>query len=84
MVTVGTSVFVPTNVHYDYVSGLSLFYVFPESETIGVAFNPTKIKCAQCNTPVAEVVAGSMIIRNKHHGTRHTTVFTKNDLKNLL
>jgi hypothetical protein len=70
---------------YTYASGLSLIYLFPEkSSAFGVAFNPTKVQCSKCNTPVAEVVGGSLIIRSKHHGTRHVTAFSKSDLQKLL
>jgi DNA-binding MarR family transcriptional regulator len=38
------------------------------------------IRCAQCNTPVAEVQNGCLVIRAKHHGEEHTTVLPLNDL----
>ena len=31
--------------------------------------------CSQCNTPVAQLIGGYLIIQSKHHGERHTTVF---------
>ena len=32
------------------------------------------IPCAQCNTPIAELIGGFLIIRSRHHGEKHTTV----------
>ncbi len=70
---------------YSYASGLSLIYVFAErSNEIGIAFNPTKIQCAECNTPIAEIIGGSFIIRSKHHSSRHVTSFSKHDILQLL
>jgi len=70
---------------YTYSSGLSLVYVFAErTNELGIAFNPTKVQCAECNTPIAEIIGGSLIIRSKHHSSRHTTVFSKKDLLQLL
>jgi hypothetical protein len=81
-VTIGGSVFYPEQ--YNFASGLSMIFVFPESTKVGVAFNPTKLKCAECNTPVAEVAAGSIIIRSKHHGNRHITAMSISDLQSII
>lgn len=82
VLTIGASVFTPTMVQY--TSGLSIMFLHQPASKIGLAFQPQKLSCAECNTPVAEFAAGSLIIRNKHHGRRHVTVFTKQDLINIL
>ena len=81
-VIVGGSVFLPDS--FSFSSGLSLVYLYPPSSKIGLAFNPIKLSCAECNTPIGEIAAGSLIIRSKHHGSRHTTVLSKRDLIRLL
>jgi len=78
-VTVGTSIFTPF-----FEPGMSVVYVYPSGSKIGLVFNPTKLSCAECNTPIAEVAAGSLIIRSKHHGSRHTTVMSKKEITQLL
>ena len=81
-VTVGGSIFTPDKLIFK--SGMSIVYVYPPGSKIGIAFNPTKLTCAECNTPIAEVAAGSLIIRSKHHGSRHITVLSKKDIISLL
>ena len=81
-VIVGGSTFFPDR--FSFSSGLSLIYIYPPSSKIGLAFNPVKISCTECNTPIGEIAAGSLIIRSKHHGSRHTTVLSKSDLNTLL
>lgn len=82
-ISVGGSMLTPHR--YTFSSGLSLIYIFPEkANELGIAFNPTKVHCSECNTPIAEIIGGSFIIRSKHHGTRHVTAFSKKDLLNLL
>jgi hypothetical protein len=66
-----------------YTSGMSLVFLFTEASRIGVAFNPIKLRCNECNTPVAELAGGSIIIRNRHHGTKHTTSIAIDDLQNI-
>jgi hypothetical protein len=78
-VTVGASVFTPY-----FTTGMSIVYVNPPGSRIGLVFNPTKLTCAECNTPIAEIAAGSLIIRSKHHGSRHTTVISKKEITQLL
>lgn len=65
-------------------SGLSMIYLFPSTSRIGIALNPTKVLCAECNTPIAEVNGGSLIIRSKHHSQRHVTHIALNDLNQLI
>ncbi|MHC4181793.1 MAG: hypothetical protein ACYSR0_00390 [Planctomycetota bacterium] len=67
-----------------YTSGLSLMYLFTESARFGIVFNPIKVKCDECNTPVAEIAGGSIIIKNRHHGSKHTTTIAVDDLNNLI
>ena len=81
-VTVGGSVFYPEK--YVVSSGLSMIFIFPESTKVGITFNPIKLKCAECNTPVAEIAAGSIIIRSKHHGKRHVTALPLDNLQNSI
>lgn len=78
---IGTSIFRPT--HFGYSSGLSIIYLDPPSSKIGVAFSATLLHCAQCNTPIAEVAGGSLIIKSKHHSQRHTTAIAISELQNL-
>ena len=78
----GGSMFTPDR--YTFESGLSIVYIYPSTSKIGLAFNSTKLPCAECNTPVAEVAAGSLIIRSKHHGSRHTTILSKSEITALL
>lgn len=33
-----------------------------------------KVGCAECRTPVAEVVDGVLVIKSRHHGNVHTTI----------
>ena len=81
-VTIGASVFRTNSIAY--TSGLSVLFLQHPSSKIGLSFNPLKISCAECNTPVAEVTAGSLIIRSKHHGSRHVTAFSKESLIDIL
>lgn len=67
-----------------YTSGMSLILLFTEASRIGIAFNPIKLKCHECNTPVAEIAGGSIIIKNRHHGQKHTTAFTVGDLQQIM
>lgn len=41
---------------------------------------PDYIRCSECNTPIAEVQNGCLVIRAKHHGDEHTTVLPLDDL----
>jgi hypothetical protein len=45
---------------------------------------PDVIRCAECGTPVAEVQAGALVIRSKHHGNAHVTVLSWERLRQLL
>jgi hypothetical protein len=76
------STFYPERV--TYTSGLSLMYLFTESTRLAIAFNPIKLKCSECNTPVAEIAGGSIIIKNRHHGKKHATSIAIDDLNNLM
>jgi hypothetical protein len=67
-----------------YTSGLSLMYLFTESTRLAIAFNPIKLKCSECNTPVAEIAGGSIIIKNRHHGSKHTTSIAIGELNKLI
>ena len=62
-------------------SGLSLIYLFPEASKLGIVFNSTKLKCAECNTPVAELIGGSLVIRSRHHSQKHVTAIPLNKLE---
>ncbi len=39
-----------------------------------------KLKCSECNTPIAEVYSGSLIIRSRHWSKKHITVIPINRL----
>ena len=80
-VNIGGSVFSPDR--FDVVSGLSVFFLFADSSKIGVALNPIKVNCAECSTPIAEIVGGSLVIKSKHHGERHTTSISLNELNRI-
>lgn len=41
---------------------------------------PDYIRCSECNTPIAEVQNGCLVIKARHHGDEHTTVLPLNDL----
>jgi uncharacterized protein with PIN domain len=45
---------------------------------------PEYIRCDQCNTPVAEIRNGCMIIRSRHHRDQHVTVLPLAVLLDLL
>lgn len=81
-INISGSQFVPDK--FEYTSGLSMIWVSPGLSAFGVIMQPYKIQCAECNTPVAEIAGGSLIIRSKHHSKRHVTAFSKQDLINLL
>jgi len=81
-INLGGSLFYPDK--FTVTSGLSMVYLFHETASLGIVFNPIKIKCAECNTPIAELAAGSVIIRSKHHGKRHVTTLPVSDLINAL
>ena len=42
--------------------------------------SPIKLKCSECNTPIAEVYSGSLIIRSRHWSQKHVTVIPINRL----
>lgn len=71
------------SVDYTVSSGLSIISL-PQLKHIGLSLSPIKLSCTECNTPVAEIESGSLIIRSKHHGNRHVTVFSKNMLNSIL
>lgn len=82
LVNIGGSTFTPRK--FDVVSGLSVIYIFAETSKIGVALNPIKLLCAECNTPVAEVSGGSLVIKSKHHGEKHTTSISISELNKII
>ena len=81
-INIGGSIIYP--VKFVVESGLSLVYIFPDASKLGVVFNSTKLTCAECNTPVAEVSSGSLIIRSRHHSQRHTTAISINQLTKFI
>jgi hypothetical protein len=42
------------------------------------------VPCPICDTPVAEVVKGKLVIIARHHGERHATALTLDELKRLM
>ncbi len=78
-INLGGSIIYP--VEFIIGSGLSLVYLFPEALKLGVIFNSTKLKCAECNTPVAELIGGSLVIRSRHHSQKHVTAIPLNKLE---
>lgn len=79
--TIGASVFVPHS--FSYEDGLSIITIYPDASRLGVSFGSTLLTCADCNTPVAELVGGSLVIRSKHHSQRHVTAIALSDLTAL-
>lgn len=67
----------------EYHPGLSLLMLYQE-KNLGIALGVSKLSCAQCNTPIAETLGGSLVIRSKHHSERHTTAISISDLVSLL
>ena len=43
-----------------------------------------RLQCQECNLPVSEVRAGSLIIRGRHHGQAHTSTFSLEWLRKQL
>lgn len=80
-VNIGGSVFSPDR--FDVISGLSVIFLFADSSKIGLALNPIKMHCAECSTPIAEIMGGSLIIRSKHHGEKHTTSIAISELNKI-
>ena len=76
--TIGTSVFVPHS--FSYESGLSIITINPGASRIGVSFGSTLLQCSECNTPIAEITGGSLVIKSKHHSQRHATAIALSDL----
>jgi hypothetical protein len=70
-VKVGGSLVYPQRVEYS--AGVSILFLFPGASRIGSILETVKIKCAECNTPIFEIVSGSMVVKSKHHSSRHTT-----------
>ena len=77
-VNIGGSVIYPTK--FVVEAGLSLMYLFPDASKLGIVFNSTKLKCSECNTPIAELIGGSLVIRSRHHSQKHVTAIPLNQL----
>ncbi len=80
-VILGGSEVIPDRVEYH--PGLSLLMLYQEKE-LGIALGANKLSCAQCNTPIAETLGASLVIRSKHHSEKHTTAISISDLVSLL
>ena len=78
-INIGGSIIYP--VDFVVESGLSLIYLFPEALKLGIVFNSTKLKCSECNTPIAELIGGSLVIRSRHHSQKHVTSIPLNQLE---
>ena len=78
-INIGGSVIYP--VKFVVESGLSLVYLFPDASKLGIIFNSTKLKCSECNTPIAELIGGSLVIRSRHHSQKHITAIPLNQLE---
>lgn len=70
-VNIGGSLFYPQNIEYS--SGLSVIFLLSGTSKLGRNLGAIKIKCSECNTPIFEISAASLIVRSKHHSNRHTT-----------
>ena len=77
-VNIGGSVIYPTK--FVVEAGLSLMYLFPDASKLGIVFNSIKLKCSECNTPIAELIGGSLVIRSRHHSQKHVTAIPLNQL----
>jgi len=42
------------------------------------------VQCDCCQLPAAEIVGGTLVIRSKHHGDRHTTVLSLDFIRRQL
>ena len=81
-INIGGSIIYPEK--FVIESGLSLIYLFPDASKLGLVFNSTKLKCSECNTPVAEISNGSLIIKSRHHSQRHATAIPINQLTKFI
>lgn len=70
-VNIGGSIVYPDKMTVE--NGMSLVYLFPDTSKLGIVFNSTKLKCAECNTPIAEISGGSLVIKSRHHSQKHIT-----------